>query len=482
MGAEVVAGIDCSTQQTKVVVVDAATGEVLATTRAPHEVHGRDGARETDPAVWHAALAGALAQTGMADEIAAIAVGGQQHGLVVTDRAGAPLRPAMLWNDVRSAPQARHLVEQHGGTTWWAQQVGVVPVPSVTVTKWRWLREHEPEVAARAERVQLPHDWLTGRLTGEATTDRGDASGTGWWSSIHERYHDGVLGASGIELDVAALPRVVGPREQAGETTADAARDFGLRAGVPVAAGTGDNMAAALGLGLGPGTPVLSLGTSGTAYARSTRPASDPSGTVAGFADATGRFLPLACTLNCTLAVDRMADWLGLDRDEVSERSHVVVLPFLDGERTPNLPEASGLVVGLRHDTSAGEILRAAYEGAVASLIEALDAIDRHSSGVDPDAPLVLIGGGAKGATWRDVVQRLSGRALRIPAEAEHVALGAAAQAAGVLSGEEPSVIARRWGHGAGHEIDPVTRGDDTLERIVATRTAASFLLRGPGG
>ena len=477
MGREVVAGVDCSTQQTKVVVVDAATGAPLATGRASHDVHGSAGARETAPSVWHAALAEALAATGLAHEVAAIAVAGQQHGLVVTDRAGRPLRDAMLWNDTRSASQAEDLVADFGGPAWWAHEVGVVPVPAVTVTKWRWLRDHEPDVATRTERVQLPHDWLTGQLTGEPTTDRGDASGTGWWSAVHERYVEEVLGAPGVDLDRAALPRVVGPREAAGETTATAARQLGLRAGVAVAAGTGDNMAAALGLGLEPGTPAMSLGTSGTVYAVSARPASDPSGIVAGFADATGRHLPLACTLNCTLAVDRMAAWLGLDRDDAADRSRVVALPYLDGERTPNLPRATGLLVGMTHETTPAELLRAAYEGAAASLIDALDAIDTQAGGIPTDAPLVLIGGGARGRIWRDVVRRLSGRALRIPSDGEHVALGAAAQAAGVLTGEDPLTIAQRWGHGRGEDLDPLPRDDETLARIVATRAAAGALL-----
>ena len=209
-------------------------------------------------------------------------------------------------------------------------------------------------------------------------------------------------------------------------------------------------MGAALGLGARPGEPVVSLGTSGTAYAVMERRAADPSGTVAGFADASGRFLPLAATLNATLAVDRVAGWLGLDRDAAAERTSVVVLPYLDGERTPNLPRAAGMVAGLRHATTREEILLAAYEGAAASLVEAIDLLGEQGSGLDPEAAILLVGGGARGAVWQRTVARLSGRPVQVPDAEELVALGAAAQAAACLSGEAPDDVARRWDTRAG--------------------------------
>ncbi|MGI8514383.1 MAG: xylulokinase, partial [Acidimicrobiia bacterium] len=398
-----VAGVDCSTQATKVLVVDPADGSVVASGRAAHEVTGVGGARETDPERWWDALGEALAQTGRADEVGGIAVGGQQHGLVVLDNKGSPLRPALLWNDVRAAADARGLIEALGGPEVWAQRIGLVPVTSYTVSKWAWLRKQEPEVAENVAAVLLPHDFLNLRLTGARNTDRGDASGTGWWSTATEDYAADVLGLREVDLDVGTLPNVLRPGEPAGEVTEEAAKQTGLRAGTLVAAGTGDNMAAALGLGLEAGTPVISLGTSGTAYSMSTVRAADPSGTVASFADATGNFLPLAATLNCTLAVDRIAEWLGIDRDDAADQTDVVVFPYLDGERTPNLPDASGVMTGLRHRTDPREILLAAYQGAVLGLIEALEVIARHSSGINSDHALILIGGGAKGRTWRRV-------------------------------------------------------------------------------
>jgi xylulokinase len=465
-----VAGVDCSTQATKVLVVDPDDGRVVASGRAPHEVTGTEGARETDPEVWWEALRAALAETGRASEVGAISVAGQQHGLVVTDDAGRPLRPAVLWNDTRSAPDAAELRDALGADAW-AERVGVVPVPSFTATRWAWLRRTEPEVAAATRAIRLPHDWLTERLCGRAVTDRGDASGTGWWSTRDEDYSGEVLDL--VSLDRALLPEVLGPGEAAGE-----ARELGLHAGALVGPGTGDNMGAALGLGLRPGEAVVSLGTSGTAYAAMTERAVDPSGLIAGFADAAGGFLPLAATLNCTLAVDRVAGWLGLERDAVAERTAVTVLPYLDGERTPNLPRAAGTIAGLRHDTEPGQILLAAYEGAVASLVEALDLLAAVGSGLDPDAPVVLIGGGARGRVWQQTVARLAGRAVVVPDAEELVALGAAAQAAAVLTGEPAGEITRRWDTRRGATVEPPASPDvETLARIRGVREAALGLL-----
>jgi xylulokinase len=468
-----VAGVDCSTQSTKVVVVDSDSGAIVGLGRSPHTVTGTGGARETHPDVWWQALRQALGQTGFAGKVAAISVAGQQHGLVCLDAAGQPLRPAMLWNDTRSASDAVVLLEALGGPSAWAAGVGVVPVASFTATKWAWLRRREPETAARTAAIRLPHDYLTERLTGEGVTDRGDASGTAWWSTATEAYAPEVLRLDAIKLSTDMLPRVLAPAEAAGSITESAAAATGLAAGTPVGPGTGDNMGAALGLGLRPGIPVVSLGTSGTAYQVSTTRTADSTGDVAGFADAGGRFLPLAATLNCTLAVDRVAEWLHLDRDDVAPSRGVVVLPYFDGERTPNLPDAAAAVLGLRHDTDPRSILMATYEGAVVGLLDALDRIDVCSSGIAPGAPLVLIGGGALGRTWREVVQRLSGRAILIPDQTELVALGAAVQAAALLRAEDPQVVAAGWNTMAGTALEPVERDVEVLSRHRSVRQLA---------
>jgi xylulokinase len=449
-----VAGVDCSTQGTKVLVVDVADGRTVARGHAPHVVHGDGGARLSDPAGWWTALRDALAQTGRSGDISAIAVAGQQHGLVVLDADGRPLRDAPLWNDTTSAVDAERLVEDLGGPAAWADRIGSVPVPSFTVTKWAHLRRTAPDVAAAAAAVRLPHDYLTERLCGRAVTDRGDASG--WWSPAREEYAADVLSLDRVDLDPALLPEVRQAGDAAGTVTAPAAAELGLRADLMVAAGTGDNMAAAVGLALEAGTPVISLGTSGTAYTVTDRPAADASGLVAGFADAAHRFLPLACTLNATLAVDRVAAWLGLDRDAVEPA----------GERTPDLPAAAGTITGLRHTTTPGQILQAAYDGALTSLLDGLDAVQSATGGVAPDAPLVLVGGGARGAAWRDTAARLSGRALELPDETESVAVGAAALAAATLGGGDPYAIARGWDTRRGHRVAAVPRDEARLARV----------------
>jgi len=475
-----VAGVDCSTQSTKVVVVDADSGEIVAVGQAAHSVTGMGGARETHPDVWWEALRAAAAQTKLAGEVSAISVAGQQHGLVCLDAAGVPLRPAMLWNDTRSATDAVRLLEALGGATSWAARIGVVPVASFTATKWAWLRRREPQTAARTAAIRLPHDYLTERLSGAGVTDRGDASGTAWWSTESEAYAGAVLDLPELALPQELLPRVLWPDEAAGALTPAAAAATGFRAGIVVGPGTGDNMGAALGLGLEPGAPVLSLGTSGTVYLVSTSRTADPTGSVAGFADATGRFLPLAATLNCTLAVDRMAAWLGLSRDDVAPSNGVVVLPYFDGERTPNLPDAAAAILGLRHDTDPRSILMATYEGAVMGLLDAMHMIDASSSGVDANAPLTLIGGGAKGATWREVARRLSGRPVRIPAAGEFVAIGAAAQAAAVLRRVSPQTVAASWRTDAGMLLEPLARDDEVIARHRAVRQLALEAVQSP--
>ncbi|RBM16668.1 xylulokinase [Streptomyces sp. PT12] len=467
-----VIGVDSSTQSTKVLVVDTATGAVVARGQAPHVVTAE---HDSDPEQWWSALVEAVEQCGpVARQAAAISVAGQQHGLVALGAEGRPVRNALLWNDTRSAPQRDRLIEELGGPGVWAERTGSVPAPSFTVTKWAWLRENEPEAAAATRAVRLPHDYLTGRLTGQGvtggTTDRGDASGSGWWSSDTESYDEAIL--SHVGLDPALLPRVVASGEAAGTV----ASGLPLPEGILVAGGTGDNMAGALGLGLGPGRPVLSLGTSGTVYTVSERRATDASGIVAGFADARDDWLPLACTLNCTQAVDRFAALLGLDREAVEPGGSAVVLPFLDGERTPDLPYASGLVHGLRHGTTRGQLLQAAYDGAVFALLRALDLVLDDTA--DTSEPILLIGGGARGTAWRETVRRLSGRPVKVPVADELVALGAAAQAAGLLIGRDPAAVARDWETTAGSSHGAVERDDDALARLDATLHDADALLR----
>jgi xylulokinase len=478
----VVIGVDSSTQSTKAAFTDVTSGRLLAVGRASHRVTGEHGARETDPEVWWQALADAVAAglkelAGLGIEPAAvtgIAVAGQQHGLVVLDRAGAPVRPALLWNDTRSAPQAAALTEALGGPDAWTARTGSVPVASMTAAKWQWLRQNEPAAADAAAAVRLPHDFLTERLSGVAATDPGDASGTCWYSTATGAYDPALLDLVG--LDQALLPTVAPTgATRVGSLTPAAAERLGLPAGIAVAAGTGDNMAAAVGLGLGGAGlldhPALSLGTSGTVFAASrTRPASPA---LAGFAAADGTYLPLACTLNCTLAVDKVASLLGLDREAAEAGGEVVLLPYLDGERTPDLPGASGMLSGLRHTTTRQQILGAAYEGAAVTVLRALDEVMR-ACGQDPAdpataaRPLRLVGGGANGRHWVETVRRLSGRPLLIPSSGELVALGASALAAAAATGADPVAMAAEWEAGSGTELEAVERDMEAWERVSA--------------
>jgi xylulokinase len=436
-----VVGVDSSTSAGKVQGRDADTGELVASGRAPHPPTTPPRS-EQPPSAWWEAFEAAFAQTAV-ERPAAIAVGGQQHGLVVLDDAGEVLRPAKLWNDTESAPDADVLVAELGAGAW-AQACGSVPVASFTITKLAWLRRCEPDTFARIASVLLPHDWLTSRLTGRHTTDRGDASGTGWWSPHDEAYRPDLLAM--VDGEVDWLPTVLGPFEAAGEWR-----------GAVVAPGTGDNMAAALGLGLRPGDLVLSLGTSGTAYTVSTQPSADPSGTVAGFADATGRFLPLVCTLNATKVTDTVARLLGVDTAQFDQLAleaepgagGLVLVPHLDGERTPNRPDATGTLAGLRTDATPAQLARAAIEGVVANLLAGADALG------SADGRVVLIGGGAHSEAYRRVVADLIGKPVTVPREDELVACGAALQAATVLLGGDVHDRAEAWGLGAGDTIEP---------------------------
>ncbi len=419
-----VAGVDCSTQSTKVVVCEAETGRVLRSGSAPHP-----DATEVDPAVWAAAY-GTATGGGLLDGVEALAVGGQQHGMVTLDEAGAVVRPALLWNDTRSAGAAAELTAELGGPAAWAEAVGLVPVASFTVTKLRWLAEHEPDLARRVTRVLLPHDWLTLGLAAEGgpATDRGDASGTGYWSPATGDYRPDLLRlAFGRDLEV---PRVAGPAEPVGRTAS----------GAVLGPGTGDNMAAALGLGAVTGDVVVSIGTSGTAFAVSEAPTADATGAVAGFADATGRFLPLVATLNAARVLTATAGLLGVDLARLDELAlsaadsgGLVLLPYLDGERTPDLPAARGLLYGLsRANATPAHLARAAVEGLLCGLADGVDAL--RAQGVRIERAL-LIGGGARSAAVRALAPAVLGVPVLLPEPAEYVALGAARQAAWALAG-----------------------------------------------
>jgi xylulokinase len=440
-----VAGVDSSTQSCKVVVRDAESGRLVRQGSARHP-----GGTEVDPEAWWSALLEAVDAAGGLQDVDALAVGGQQHGLVALDASGRVIRPALLWNDTRSAGAAAELVSDLGdgdpalGGRRWAEAVGTVPVASITVAKLRWLADHEPENAARVAAIALPHDWLTWRLSGASSietlaTDRSDASGTGYFDATTNSYRRDLLALAlrRTEDEVASivLPRVCGPSEAAGR--GDAARGWQH---LVLGPGCGDNAGAALGLGLGVGEACVSIGTSGVVSAVSATPTADPTGLVAGFADATGRFLPLACTLNGSRVLEAMGSALGVGHEELSRLAltadagagGLVHVPYLEGERTPNLPTATGSLHGMTvSNLTPANLARAAVEGLLGLLAGGIAALSDEQVQVDR---VTLVGGAARSEAVRVCAPALLGVPVDVPEPGESVADGAARQAAWVLS------------------------------------------------
>lgn len=434
----VVMGVDSSTQSCKVLIVDAATGRVLRSGRAPHPE-----GTAVDPEAWWVALKAAIADAGGMEDVAAWSIGGQQHGMVALDAEGRIVRDALLWNDTRSAGAATRLIEEFGAAQL-ARRTGLVPVASFTITKLRWLREQEPENAVRVAAVALPHDWLTWRLRGfgpgsprgavleELITDRSEASGTGYWSPDSGDYdRELLLWALGHD---AVLPRVLGPAEHSSDAR-------GLRVGP----GAGDNAAAALGVGAQTGDVVVSIGTSGTVFAVSAARTIDPTGTVAGFADAAGGFLPIVVTLNAARVLDVTARLLGVDHEELSRLAlaaepgagGLALLPYFEGERTPNLPEATATLSGMTLTSTTRENLaRAAVEGMLRGLGAGVGAL--RELGV-PLRRAILVGGAAQSEAVRTIAPDILDLPVHTPEPGEYVALGAARQAARTLASGESS-------------------------------------------
>ena len=428
--APLVLGIDSSTQSTKALLVDAESGEVLEERRATHP----DGT-EVDPRTWLDAVDEAAGP--LLERADALAVGGQQHGMVLLDAEGEVVRDALLWNDTRSAPQAQALIEEMGGAQASVEEIGSLMVASFTASKLRWVRDTEPGSAERAARVMLPHDYVSLHLAEPGTaafTDRGDASGTGYYSTREEAWKPELVEAAiGHGLELPRLPEA--PNEVMARTAGGAA----------ISAGTGDNMGAALGLSLGPGDVSVSIGTSGVcAMVSGTRPG-DATGTVTGFADATGRFLPMTTTLNASRILEAGRALLGVDHEEMAELAlasepgahGVTLLPYFDGERTPNRPDARATLTGMSTSTTREDVARAYVEGLLCSLADGIAALEERT-GTAPRR-ITLIGGGARSRAVQELAPAVFGREVTIAPDGEYVALGAARQAAWALAGtDEP--------------------------------------------
>lgn len=521
MGTVLVAGIDTSTQSTKVRVTDAATGAMVRFGQAKHPE-----GTSVDPAAWWQAFREAAEQAGGLADVAALAVGGQQHGMVLLDANGAVIRDAMLWNDTSSAPQAAALVRIFGGPAAsetelveaaaagiapetlagkgdavveargrmrWVKAVGSSPVASYTLTKVAWVAEHEPDNARRIAAICLPHDWLSWRIAGFGSagaaddtsdddahldalfTDRSDASGTSYFDATTGRYRRDLLAlalapAFGERVDVPAsgfdpaepldtstapqasalaeslvLPRVLAPN-QAADVTADKSIAGGqVEGGCLLGPGGGDNAMASLGLNMAVGDVSVSLGTSGVAAAIAEHPVRDLTGAISGFADCTGHYLPLACTINGSRILDAGRAALGVDYGELARLAFasepgaggITLVPYFDGERTPNRPDATASLTGLTlANTTRENLARAFVEGLLCSQRDCMELIRALGARIDR---VLLIGGGAKSEAIRTLAPAVLGMDVTLPTTDEYVAIGAARQATWVISsGEQP--------------------------------------------
>ena len=417
-------------------VRDLATGELIRESRAAHP----DGT-ECDPRDWELALDKAISGVNELKGVEAISIGGQQHGAVILDEAGNPIRKALLWNDTRSAKEALDLNSEFGGAKATADAVGSLLVASFTATKLRWITDHEPENAKKIAAVALPHDYLSWKLTGrkdlnDLFTDRSDASGTGYFDATKNAYRRDLLKIALRGRD-SILPRILKPNEFGGEL--NGAKNL------KIAAGAGDNAGAALGVGAKPGDVVVSLGTSGTAFAISETSTHDPSGEVAGFADATGRFLPLVCTLNAARILDAACSLLKVDHNELSDLAlsakagaeGLTLLPYFEGERTPNRPNARGTLNGISlKNSDPANIARAYIEGMLCGLADAVNSLEKLGVAVNR---ILLVGGAAKSQAVGEIASSIFGRTVLVPEPGEYVANGAAKQAAWALTGEIPN-------------------------------------------
>ena len=429
---ELIAGVDSSTQSVKIVVRRADTGELVASSRQSHPE-----GTEVDPEKWWDALTTAISDVGGLEKIRAISIAGQQHGMVTLDENGKIIRPALLWNDTRSASEADEINQKFPLIH---ELVGSKLVAAFTATKILWLQKHEPDNAAKVAAVCLPHDYLTWRLRdsksiNDIVTDRSDASGTGYFNPKSNQYERNIINyCLGNNRDLT-LPRVLAPNSVVGKT----------REGTLIAPGAGDNAAAALGVGAQLGDVVVSLGTSGTAFAVAQNPTFDATGEVAGFCDATGNYLPLVCTLNASRILDSANQILGTSFTELDQLAlkakpgadGLTLLPYFEGERTPNRPNAKGVLSGMAIKNATRENLaRAMIEGMLCGLADALSSL--INNGVEIKR-ILLIGGGAKSKAVCKIASQVFGREVIVPEPGEYVADGAAKQAAWILTGEIPN-------------------------------------------
>ncbi len=433
-------GIDCGTQGTKGIILDRETGETLATARASHSLIAGlpAGHSEQNPSDWTDALEKVL--DGLLDQVdrtkvCGIGISGQQHGFVPLDAKGNVIRPAKLWNDTSTAEECAILTKKLGGEKAVLRKTGNRFVPGFTAPKILWLKRHEPKNFKRLAHVLLPHDYLNFYLTGNYTMEYGDASGTALLDVRKRTWCKEAVRAIDVGLE-KMLPKLIEAHEAAGQVRREISVRFGLNPNVLVSAGGGDNMMGAIGTGnVEPGIVSASFGTSGTIYACSTKPVTDPDGEIAAFCDSTGNWLPLLCTMNVTTATEMMRGLLGRDLRQYDEdvlktppgADGLVLLPYFEGERTPSVPNGTGNLFGLNRTTfTPGHFLRAAMEGATLGMNYGLQRL--RTLGIKPKE-IRVTGGGMKTRVWRQIAADVFGVSVVAMKEDEGAALGGALQA-----------------------------------------------------
>jgi xylulokinase len=435
-------GIDSGTQSTKALVMDAGNGKVLGEAALPYDLIPKlpPGAKEQEPHVWRDAAANVIRRSlrqakATPPEVVAIGVSGQQHGFVPLDKAGAVIRPAKLWCDTSTAAECDEIMEKLGGPKKTISLLGNAVLPGFTASKILWLKKHEPKNYERLATVLLPHDYLNFWLTGERVMEYGDASGTALLNVRKRKWSPDVLEAIGPEL-AGALPPLISSDKPAGRLQASTAHELGLPAGVLVSAGGGDNMMGAIGTGnTRAGIVTASFGTSGTIYACSEKPVVDLRGEIAAFCDSTNRWLPLLCTMNVTVATEMVRDDFKWTHERFSAEAArvpagsegLLLLPYFEGERTPNVPDGTGVWFGVnKKNFAAGHFARAAMEGVTLGMNYGLRRL--AALGVKP-TQIRATGGGANSAVWRQIMADIFGAPVVTLEVGEGAAFGAALQA-----------------------------------------------------
>lgn len=437
-----VIGIDSGTQSTKVLVVDARTGRVLADAAVSYELIPNlpPGAKEQHPHTWRDATAKALRQAlkkakAKPDEVKAIGVSGQQHGFVPLDKDGQVIRPAKLWCDTATSAECDEIMQKLGGLKATIRALGNAVLPGFTASKILWLKKNEPENFRRLATVLLPHDYLNFWLTGEKVMEYGDASGTALLDVRKRKWSQAVLDA--IDPDLSSkLPPLISSDRPAGRLRGAIAKALGLGTHVLVSAGGGDNMMGAIGTGnTRSGVITASFGTSGTIYACSEKPVVDPKGEIAAFCDSTNRWLPLLCTMNVTVATEMVRRDFGMSHAQFEAQARqapagcegLLLLPYLEGERTPNVPSGTGVYLGVTPRTfTARHFARAAMEGVTLGMNYGLRRL--AELGVQP-TQIRATGGGAKSKLWRQIMADVFNAEVVTLKVSEGAAFGAALQA-----------------------------------------------------